>query len=81
MVAKTNDPIPSPTNASVRPTGQRSPRRRRTRTPRTYRPTAHTVTTKGIGSIPQSVNTRPSVNRGSVSRASSEARGRDSSTV
>ncbi len=81
MVAKAKEPIPSTTNDSVRPTGQRSPRRCSTPTPRAYNPTAHTVTTNGIGSIPQPVRTRPSVNLGRTSAASAERAMRAGSTL
>jgi hypothetical protein len=81
MVANANEPIPRPTNASVRPTGHRSPRRRSTSTPQAYRPTAQTVTTNGIGSMPQSVTTRPRVNLGRASAAATEASERAVSTL
>jgi hypothetical protein len=63
-VAKKKAPIPTPTNARVRPSGQLSPRRRRADTPRRYRPAAQTVTTNRNGSRDHSLKTCPRVNLG-----------------
>ena len=63
-VATKKMPIPTPTNASVRPIGQWSPRRRRTTTPTTYSPTTHTVTHEQERVDPHSVKTLDERERG-----------------
>ena len=72
-VAKKKTPIPATTNASVRPTGQCTPRRRSASTPTTYSPATQTVSTNRNGSIVQSVNTRPQVNLGRAPTVSEAA--------